>query len=122
MSNELDALRTELKGYSIELVDKFRAAIEVRFEKQENQQEIIDRQLATLTLAYAEVAALVQAMLSLLVNENDPEKIKEFQTHIKESRQTMMDNLSHATQQAQHSTDKFVAVSPDATGEPSNNS
>ncbi len=97
--------------------DELRATVEKRFTMLEERDELLERQLASLTMGYAEMAAMIQAVLSSIMNESDEAKRKEFFQHVKESRETMMDNMSHAARHAEQSIDKFIPYSTgDAQG------
>lgn len=103
---------TKLMDESVAItITQLRSSVEERFSKLEEQVELNEKIAAQILMAYGEMAAMVQALLSMLVNEDDDEKRKEFFKHIKESRETMMSNMAYAKQQAEHSLDKFVAYS-----------
>lgn len=99
--------------------DELRALMEERYLKLEERLEQFEKQLAILTMGYAEVGSLVQALISGIMNEGDEEKRKEFNKHIKEARETMMDSMLHAARNAEQSADKFVAHSTGTVEQPS---
>jgi hypothetical protein len=98
------------------LLESYAREHQVRIEKQDQLMEQFERQLAALTSGYAELASLVEALLSMVVNTS-PEKMEEFYTHLRSSREQMLDTLRYATQSAAGSEDKFVAYGAEpATG------
>jgi flagellar biosynthesis chaperone FliJ len=105
---ELQNIQFEVTGQVTQMLEAYGRQHQVRLEKQDQLFDQFEHQLATLTQGYAELASLVEALLSLVVNETE-EKRQEFFTHLRESRQTMVDTLRHATESAAESDDKFVA-------------
>lgn len=99
--------------------DELRALMEERYLKLEDRLEQFEKQLAILTMGYAEVSSLVEAIISNIVNESDEKKRKEWNQHVKESRKTMMDSLLYAAHNVEQSSDKFIAHSTGTVEGPS---
>ena len=99
------ALDTQGKHYDakIEFVEKLLA---------QNEQQI-----AMLTQAYTELAAIVETLASMVINRSDDEK-KEFFEALGLARKQMIDTLQHGLKLAEQNTDRFTAYAPTVNEQP----
>ena len=69
-----------------------------------------EKVVATLTQGYAELATMVESLVSVIVNKSDEDKQEFFET-LALSRKKMMETLQHGMQIAEQNADRFTAHS-----------
>lgn len=69
-----------------------------------------EKVVAMLTQGYAELASMVESLVSVIVNKSDEDKQEFFET-LALSRKKMMDTLQHGMQIAEQNADRFTAHS-----------
>lgn len=75
-----------------------------------------EKVVAMLTQGYAELASMVESLVSVIVNKSDEDKQEFFET-LAFSRKKMMDTLQHGMQIAEQNADRFTAHSSGANEE-----
>lgn len=75
-----------------------------------------EKVVAMLTQGYAELASMVESLVSVIVNKSDEDKQEFFET-LALSRKKMMDTLQHGMQIAEQNADRFTAHSSGANEE-----
>lgn len=102
----------------IEVQEYLAAITKGIYDKVEAQQQIFDSRLngveqtlAGLLQGYTELAAMVQALVSVIVNKTKEEQ-EEFFSVLRQGRQDMMDLLRQGMADAERDAGKFVASPP----------
>lgn len=88
-----------------------------KFERLEGRFENFEKQLAVITQAYAELAAIVESLFSVYINR-DEEQTKEFFEVLGTARKTMIETLQHGVKVAEINADRFVAHSAGTDEQP----
>jgi ribosomal protein L16 Arg81 hydroxylase len=104
----IDDKELDIREWVTALLETFSSAVDERERRQDELIQQFERQVALITQAYAEMAAMLEALISSIIN-SDETKRQEFFEALKASRTTMVDTLNYAKQTAEGSTDRFVA-------------
>jgi len=99
----------DLEKRVVTLLESYDATVQQRFTQLEAQLETLERLIALLTQSYAEVATMVESLVSSIVNSS-PQQREDFYTALKQSRSNMIDILRQHGQPSSTNEDKFVAT------------
>jgi ribosomal protein L16 Arg81 hydroxylase len=113
----IDDKELDIREWVTALLETFSSAVDERERRQDELIQQFERQVALITQAYAEMAAMLEALISSIIN-SDETKRQEFFEALKASRTTMVDTLNYAKQTAEGSTDRFVAYDTGADSQP----
>lgn len=103
--------------YFVQVLNNYDRIQNDRFSKLEEIIERFEKQLAALTQGYMESAALLQALMSHLMNKS-PEEVAEFSGHLTTARKTFLETLTYAHKLAQDGTDHFTPYTTGTHEEP----
>lgn len=106
----LDAIQ-EQKAWTVKLVETAVKSIIDLEDRQDQLYEQFEKQLAALTSAYIEMAAMLESLISSFVNRSEEDR-EEFFGNLRNSRKNMIDILKHASNDVNQDADKFVAYNP----------
>lgn len=109
----LDAIQ-EQKAWTVKLVETAVKSMVDLEDKQDQLYEQFEKQLAALTSAYVEMAAMLESLISSFVNRSEEDR-EEFFTNLRNSRKNMIDVLKYASDSVTQDADKFVAYNPSTT-------
>ncbi len=109
-TSESSDIILELKAWTSKVLEGLAHQLEEREAKQDELLEAYEKQLAALVQGYAEMAAMIEALISFVVNRS-PDEVDEFFVHLGEARKTMLTTLGHASENAQRNADRFTAHS-----------
>jgi len=121
LANQFSNYAQEQRAWTVKVME---AAVQSMIDLNDRQDQLyeqFEKQLASLTSAYVEMAAMLESLVSSFVNRSEEDR-EEFFTNLRQSRKSMIDVLKHAGDQAVKDADKFVAHNPDTPEQPENNS
>lgn len=105
----------ELRTWFLSVLERLSMAWDERTAKQDQLLDQMEQQNALLSIGFAEMAAMVESLISMQINKN-PEDREEWQTTLAEARKNMLETFKHATHTAEQSADRFVAHDTDPSG------
>jgi hypothetical protein len=101
----------ELQDSFVKTLESIVVQNDKRFELLEKSLEQSEKLIASLLQAYTEVAAILESLVSVVVNRNEDEK-KEFFQALSLARKQMMETLQHGITLAEHNADRFIPFTP----------
>ena len=111
-----------LKSYFLNVLNQVHSVQDEITKKLEERLEQFEQQLALITQAYAELAAILEALYASIVGKGEEEQ-EEFKKNLQVAHNKMVDALSNAVHDAERDADRFVAYPSDpAEGSTSNES
>ena len=103
----MEDLRLELRTFSTEVAGAMLEAYEERWQHKDEETDNFEQRLAMLSMAYGELALLVEAIL-VEVSSEDEETAERFKEKIAEGRKQLISMLITAQKAAEGGDDSFV--------------
>ena len=116
MASEID----DAQALMVKALETIKSSTDLKFEELEKLFDRQEQQLAMLSQAYVELAAIIESVTSLVINRSEEDK-KEFFETLSLSRKKMMETLQHGITLAEQNADRFVAHAPGSVSESKDN-